>query len=84
MSSEIETALTAFAALPCGDLKFPYDPTVTVQYTNDQNFPSTAIFSCPDGYVLSPPAQSTKCVYDYTIDGTAWIEPASPPSCTRE
>ncbi len=70
------------AANKCPDL--PTNPDVVVKYTNGQNFPSTALVSCPTGYALQPAdATSLECAF------TAGPSPVGTwtgtnPTCTRE
>jgi len=58
---------------PSGSLTVTY-ASVTVTYTNDRVYPSTAIFNCDDGYYLSPAAsQSVNCLDTYQWDSSVTI-----------
>ncbi len=74
-------ALLDDAAIQC--LTLPTLANQYVSYTNSRNYPSTATYSCADGFVLTQPQYATRnCVADST--GVSWELGDYPPSCIGE
>ncbi len=68
------------AALPCPTV--PKGAYQSVTTTNNGNYPSTAVYSCADGYVLTKPQYATRnCILGSS--GPYWEVDATnyPPSC---